>query len=182
MYLVSLNGYEKISVSLGKIAEVLNFKSKTMISNSLNNLKELNYITIEKQYYHKWNIYKLNLDNKQPAGKLAQIDPLKCINSDVSEIVLSELGSDKNFLNQLMKTNKEKIEDYQKYFMLLYLIKKIQSMNEVNNYKAYLLKSFSNQSYSEYHKEVFQNKQKIKNADIQLSRPSKFQSTKRNFI
>lgn len=174
-----LSGYEKIFCDLTYISEQTGIKDKSKISSRLNALSRFGYISITRRQRQS-NIYTINFSfvpdqklemekRKNNIDKMISIkesNPIETLNKETSEIVIKELNNDQEFYNSVMKSNNERIEVYQKCLMLLFVINKVHSFNP-DNFKAYLKKSFQNQSYTEYHKEVFESKEvlqtKIKN-------------------
>lgn len=178
-----LSGYENIFPSLEYISEQTGIKRLQDISFRLNKLKKLNYISIQRRQ-RQTNIYKLNFDilknsvekeksileklhkpeirKKDKAGDPEKysmsIDPVHTLEKDLREVTSWKFNGNEKQLDTLINSNKENIETYKKYLMLLYLIGKIAEKKGIKNKQAYLFKSFQNQSYSEYHKEVFETK------------------------
>lgn len=149
--LISYNTYKKIFPSRETIKKDTSIKSLTDISKQLNRLKNFGYIEIIRRKQQS-NIYKLILKNSEV--EMNQLD------EPVKEITISkfkEFSLTEAYFNTIMKINTGASEIYQKCFMILYCIGLLEKRKDnITNFQAYLLTTYKNLRYSQFHKEVFE--------------------------
>ena len=196
--LITYNGKGKIFPSREEIMNRLNSKNLPTISKSVNQLQNTGYIKIIRRK-QKSNIYKLNNDiaEMKPQQKIESIpcpnyeiiktisgneisvleldriseEKVNALLKEESEKYLIESGIDKGFLSTLLKVQKS-ISNYKKFLLLMFCIGKLNeqsSKRKIENLKGYLRATFSGNSYSEFHNEVFNAKRLIQ----QQIRPDK---------
>lgn len=157
--LISYNTFKKIFPSRETISRDTGIKSLTDISKQINRLKEFGYIEILRRKQQS-NLYKLIFIK-------LEIE-MNHLDDPVKEITISkfkEFSLNEAFFNTIMKINTGASEIYQKCFMILYCIGLLEKRkDEINNFQAYLLTTYKNLSYSEYHKNVFESNHLICNS------------------
>ncbi|HMQ70124.1 MAG TPA: helix-turn-helix domain-containing protein [Ignavibacteria bacterium] len=168
--LISYNSFNKIFPSRETISKDTGIKSNAHISRHLNRLKDLGYIQIIRRKQNS-NIYKLNL--MEATNHVTINESLKEINQSVKAVTidkLTEYSINPSFLDLILKINTGAGEVYKKCFQLLYCIAQLEKRkNEINNLQAYLLTTYRNLSYSQFHKDLFELKKTIK----KIIRPDK---------